>query len=100
MQEATRSICPPIFTSVAPVLLEQSNKTSFVFPALKSTSHYLPQSTQSTNQSQVQKSNLVVAKQMTDFYMKRNSGLKCVNPFCSNFAIYSDSFWYNTAFEY
>ena len=33
---------PSIFTSVAPVLLEQSNSTSWVFPALKSTSHLLP----------------------------------------------------------
>ena len=36
---------PFIFTLIAPVLLEQSNKTSWFFPALKSTSHFLPQST-------------------------------------------------------
>ena len=35
---------PSIFTSIAPVLLDQSNKTSSVFPALKSTSHFLAQS--------------------------------------------------------
>ena len=35
---------PSIFTSLAPVLLDQSNETSWVFPALKSTSHFLPQS--------------------------------------------------------
>ena len=35
----------PIFTSIAPVLLDQTNKASLVFPALKSTSHFLPQST-------------------------------------------------------
>ena len=34
-----------IFTSIAPVLLDWSNETSWVFPALKSTSHVLPQST-------------------------------------------------------
>ena len=36
---------PPIFTSIEPVLLDWSNKTSWVFPALKSTSYFLPQST-------------------------------------------------------
>ena len=36
---------PSIFTSIAPVLLDRSNETSWVFPALKSTSHFLPQST-------------------------------------------------------
>ena len=34
-----------IFTLIVPVLLDQSNKTSWVFPALKSTCHFLPQST-------------------------------------------------------
>ena len=34
---------PYIFTSIVPVLLDQSNETSF--PALKTTSHFLPQST-------------------------------------------------------
>ena len=32
-----------IFTSIAPELLDQSNKTSWVYPALKSTSHFLSQ---------------------------------------------------------
>ena len=32
---------PSIFTSIAPVLLDYSNKTTWVFPALKSTSHFL-----------------------------------------------------------
>ena len=36
---------PSIFRSIAPALLEQSNETSCVFPAVKSTSHFLPQST-------------------------------------------------------
>ena len=37
---------PIHFTSlIPPVLLDQSNKTSWVFPALKSTSYFLPQST-------------------------------------------------------
>ena len=36
---------PSIFTSIEPLLLDWSNKTSWVFPALKSTSHFLPQST-------------------------------------------------------
>ena len=38
-------IRPYIFTSTAPVLLGWSNKTSWAFPALKSTSNFLPQST-------------------------------------------------------
>ena len=33
-----------IFTSITPVLLDQSNETSSVFTALKSTNHFLPQS--------------------------------------------------------
>ena len=36
-----------IFTSIALVFLDQSNKTSSVFPSLKSTSHFLLQSTMS-----------------------------------------------------
>lgn len=35
---------PPIFISVAPELPERSNKTNQVFPAMKSTSPFLPQS--------------------------------------------------------
>ena len=35
---------PSIFTSIAPVLLDLSNETSWLSPALKSTSHFLPQS--------------------------------------------------------
>ena len=34
-----------IFTSIAPVLLDWSNETSWAFPALKSASHFLFQST-------------------------------------------------------
>ena len=33
-----------IFKSIAPVLLDWSNETSWVFPALKLRSHFLPQS--------------------------------------------------------
>ena len=36
---------PSIFTSIAPVLLDRSNETSYVFTALKSTSYFLPQPT-------------------------------------------------------
>ena len=36
---------PSIFTAIVSVLLDRSNETSSVFPALKSTSHFLPQST-------------------------------------------------------
>ena len=36
---------PSIFTSIAPVFLDRSNETNRVFPALKSTSYFLPQST-------------------------------------------------------
>ena len=36
-----------IFMSIIPVLSDQSNETSWVFPALKSISHFLPQSTMS-----------------------------------------------------
>ena len=35
---------PSIFTSIAPVLLDWSNESSWVFVALKSISHFLPQS--------------------------------------------------------
>ena len=34
-----------IFTLIAPVLLDRSNETSWIFPALKSTSHFLLHST-------------------------------------------------------
>ena len=34
-----------IFTSIEPFLLDWSNENSRVFPVLKSTSHFLPQST-------------------------------------------------------
>ena len=33
---------PSIFTSIAPELLDRSNKTKWVFISLKSTSHFLP----------------------------------------------------------
>ena len=36
---------PSIFTLIVPVLLDQLKETSRVFPGLKSTSHFLPQST-------------------------------------------------------
>ena len=36
---------PFIFTSIASVLLDRSNETCWVFPALKLTSYFLPQST-------------------------------------------------------
>ena len=36
---------PFILTSIAPMLLHWSNETSWVFPALKSISYFLPQST-------------------------------------------------------
>ena len=36
---------PSIFTSIEPVLLDKSNETSWVFPVLQSTSHFLSQST-------------------------------------------------------
>ena len=36
---------PSIFTSIAPVILDQPNESSWDFPVLKSTSHWLPQST-------------------------------------------------------
>ena len=36
---------PPIFTSILPLLIDCSNKTTWVIPPLKSTSRFLPQST-------------------------------------------------------
>ena len=36
---------PSLLTSIAPLLLDWSNETSWIFSALKSTSHFLPQST-------------------------------------------------------
>ena len=54
---------PSIFTSIAPVLLDGSNKTIWILPTLKSKSHFLPQK----DQVQVEKSILVVATdQMPD----------------------------------
>ena len=50
-----------ILTSVAPVLLHRSNKTSYVFQALKSTSHLLPSQQCLIDQIQGQKLILVVA---------------------------------------
>ena len=56
-----------ILTSVAPVLLHRSNKTSYVFQALKSTSHLLPSQQCLIDQIQGQKLILVVATdQMPD----------------------------------
>ena len=56
-----------IFTSIAPVLLEQSNETTWVFPAVKSISHFLPQSALSCRPIQVLKLILVVTTdQMAD----------------------------------
>ena len=57
---------PSIFTSIEPLLLDRPNETSWVFPALKSTSHFLP-SQCLIDQIQVQKPTLVVATdQMPD----------------------------------
>ena len=50
-----------IFTSIEPVLLDQSNETSGIFPALKSTSYYLPQPQYLIDQIQVQKPIQVIA---------------------------------------
>ena len=56
-----------IFTSIEPVLLDCWNKTSWVFPALKSTSHFLPQSKCLIDQIHVQKPiQIVTADQMPD----------------------------------
>ena len=58
-----------IFVSVAPVLLDLSHETSWVFPAFKSADHYLPRATVSLSVglTQVQKPTLVVAtEQMPD----------------------------------
>ena len=44
-QHLKRPIHFHIFKSIAPVLLGQSNETNSVFPGLKSTSHFLLQST-------------------------------------------------------
>ena len=58
---------PSIFISMAPVILDLSNETGWLFLALKPTSHFLLQSTVSCNQIQVQKQILVVATyQMPD----------------------------------
>ena len=59
---------PSIFTSITPVLLDWSIETSSVFPALKSTSHFLPQSTvfcRSDSSSEVQ-IQVVATDQMLD----------------------------------
>ena len=46
---------PIIFTSITPVLSDWSNKTSWVFSALKSTRHFVPQSTVSCRQKLLKK---------------------------------------------
>ena len=52
-----------IFTLIAPMLLDQSNETSLVLPALKATSHLLPQSTVSEIKVSIL---VVVTEQMSD----------------------------------
>ena len=52
-----------IFTLIAPMLLDQSNETSLVLPALKATSHLLPQSTVSEVKVSIL---VVVTEQMSD----------------------------------
>ena len=56
---------PSIFNPIEPVLLDRSNETSWVFPALKSKSHFLPQCL--ADQIQVHKPiQVVVTDQMPD----------------------------------
>ena len=52
---------PSIFTSIAPVLLGRSDETSQVFPVLKSTSPFLPQSTVSQRSDWNSEANYVIA---------------------------------------
>ena len=66
-EKVNPSILKPqmIFTLIEPVLLDQSNKTSWVFPALKSTSSSSPQCL--VDQIQVQRPIQIVATyQMSD----------------------------------
>ena len=48
---------PSIVTSIAPMLLDLPNETSSVFPALKSTSHFMPQSTASRRSDSISEAN-------------------------------------------
>ena len=58
---------PYIFTSIESLSMNWSNETSRVFPAMKSTSHFLPQSPLYVDQIQNQKPIHVVATdQMPD----------------------------------
>ena len=52
---------PFIFTSMALELLNQSYKTSWIFPALKSTSHFGLSPQCPVGQTQVEKPTLVIA---------------------------------------
>ena len=46
LKDEFSSVTDPLFFMLTePVLLDWLNETSWVFPALKSTSHFLPQST-------------------------------------------------------
>ena len=61
-----------IFTPIAPVLSDRSNEISWLFPALKSRSHFLPQSTCLVDQIQIQKPiPVVTTDQMTDHSYSR-----------------------------
>ena len=65
-----------IFTSIELLLLDQSNKTSWVFPALKWTSHFLPQFTVSrrSNSSSEAKSSCCHINSSFKLVLERKTG--------------------------
>ena len=65
-----------IFTSIEPLLLDQWNKTSWVFPALKWTSHFLPQFTVShrSNSSSEANSSCCHINSSFKLVLKRKTG--------------------------
>ena len=62
-----------ILISIAPVLFDQSNKTSWVFPALTSTSHFLPSPQCLVDHIPVQKPILVVAADQMPFRVQSSN---------------------------
>ena len=70
---------PSIFTSIAPELFDRSNETSWVFLVLKSTSHFLPQSTVSRRSDSSSESNYSYCGRADAWYSKKSVGPR-MNP--------------------
>ena len=73
---------PSIFTSIAPELFDRSNETSRVFLVLKSTSHFLPQSTVSRRSDSSSESNNSYCDRADAWYSKKSVGPR-MNPWAT-----------------